>query len=433
MIETITLQKADQNQIDLHICTKNDKDEDKHKDKFCICDQIHLFSQCSYIVSVNKTSEWKENFKMRNETKQKIQTKFFMIYSIKRIANINILNELISSSKRKKRDEKKNENADDDSHFNFANSALANSTLMIIYHSLINSVIYDSNCSQSLIFDKIRFLNDLISSNDQIKISNDQMQIERYEIMRVWKQLKDKKIEMTFKKTTYIFICSVTLVFQNKLEKERFDRDSHTKILIHLKTDKQICEIQKRFEMQLLEYNLISKNDQMMTNSIQLSKNIMIKATSWQWHRRLEHCRSQMIDHLSKEWIIEEIETSKTIKCEICAVFKMHRLVQKQSSARTIKFVESYWLAKEWIATAVYLKWMRNSAHYIENSLHSFIYWSSSSDSSRFIWKSRSSFVTKIFSSDQAIFVFRCHFDLISSESHIHLRIHWFLDDLENQ
>jgi hypothetical protein len=109
-----------------------------------------------------------------------------MIYSIKRVADINTLNELISSLKRRKKSEKKDEKNDDDhSHFNFANSALVNSTLMITYHSLMNSVIYDSSCSQSLIFDKTRFLNDLISSNDQIKISDDQMQIERYEIMRV--------------------------------------------------------------------------------------------------------------------------------------------------------------------------------------------------------------------------------------------------------
>jgi hypothetical protein len=59
--------------------------------------------------------------------------------------------------------------------------------------------------------------------------------------------------------------------------------------------------------------------------------------------------------------------------------------------------VGSYWLAKEWIATAVCLKWMRNAAHYIENLFHSSIYWFSSSDSSRFIWGSRSSFVTRIF------------------------------------
>jgi hypothetical protein len=221
---------------------------------------------------------------------------------------------MISSSKRKRRDENENEknkasSDEDDSHFNFANSALANSTLMITYHSLMNSVIYDSNCSQSLIFDKTRFLNNLISSNDQIKISDDQMQIERYEIMRIWRQLKDKKIEMTFKKTTYISICFVILMFQSKLEKEEFDRDSFIKTLIHLKTNKQICEIQRRFEMQLLEYNFISRDNQTTiisrndetTNSVQSSNNIMIKAISWQWHQRLEHCRSQMINHLSKE------------------------------------------------------------------------------------------------------------------------------------
>jgi hypothetical protein len=64
----------------------------------------------------------------------------------------------------------------------------------------------------------------------------------------------------------------------SKLEKEKFDRDHRIKIFINIKTDEQICEIQRRFEVHLLEYNLIS--DQQMTNSIQLSKNIMIKAIS---------------------------------------------------------------------------------------------------------------------------------------------------------
>jgi hypothetical protein len=46
--------------------------------------------------------------------------------------------------------------------------------------------------------------------------------------------------------------------------------------------------------MLFIEYNLI-KWYYKMTNSIQLSKNIMIKAFSYIWHRRLKHCRSQMI------------------------------------------------------------------------------------------------------------------------------------------
>ncbi len=103
MIDAIALQRIDQNQIDLHICTKNDKKNEKYKSKICICDQVHLFSQCSYIVSVNKTSEWKENFKIRNEARQKNQQKLYIFHSIKRIADINILDEMISSSKRKKK------------------------------------------------------------------------------------------------------------------------------------------------------------------------------------------------------------------------------------------------------------------------------------------------------------------------------------------
>ncbi len=48
-----------------------------------------------------------------------------------------------------------------------------------------------------------------------------------------------------------------------------------------------------------------------------------------------------MIDHLSKEWINNNDDAvSKTIRCQTCVVFKMHKLMQRQSSARAIKFYE---------------------------------------------------------------------------------------------
>ncbi len=266
--------------------------------------------------------------------------------TIKRLIDINILDDLINSFKKKKSEKDKNHSDDstssndNDFDYSFAESAFAISKLMKSSHSLLRSVIYDSRCSQSLIFDKNRFIDEIISSDDLIKISDEQMQIRRYEIMLIRIRLKDKDVKLTFQKTTFISSAIVTLMSQSKLEMKRFDRDYRTKILINTKNDKQICEIQKRFEVQLLEYIFISKNDQMMTNSIQLRKNIMIKAISWQWHKRLQHCRSQMIDHLSKKWITSDDAAFKTIKCQICAVFKMHKLVQKQSSARTIKFYE---------------------------------------------------------------------------------------------
>ncbi len=50
-----------------------------------------------------------------------------------------------------------------------------------------------------------------------------------------------------------------------------------------------------------------------------------------------------MINQLSKigiSVISDESDVFKTIKCETCAVFKMHRLVQKLSAARATKSYE---------------------------------------------------------------------------------------------
>jgi hypothetical protein len=178
--------------------------------------------------------------------------------------DINILDEM-KISKRNDEKEKDDQNKNDktsksssnenDSHFNFANYAnfaLVNSTLRTSFHSLMKSVIYDSECSQSLIFDKSRFVNEEITSaNDLIKISNDHMQIEKYEIMKMCERLNDKTIEMTFKKIAYISINIVTLVSQFKLEKKEYDRDLYIKTLIQMKTSKQIYKIQNKYEIQL--------------------------------------------------------------------------------------------------------------------------------------------------------------------------------------
>jgi hypothetical protein len=223
--------------------------------------------------------------------------------TIKRLIDINILNDLINKKKKSEKD--KNQSNDNilfdknnlDYFFAetifeksrrsaiesalFAESAFAISKLMKSSHSLLRSVIYDSKCSQSLIFDKNRFIDEIISSNDLIKISDEHMQIREYKIMLIRIRLRNKDVKLVFEKTTFIFSAIVTLISQTKLEKKKFDRDYRIKILVNTKTNKQVCEIQKRFEVQLLEYIFISKDDQReMINSIQLSKNIMIKAIS---------------------------------------------------------------------------------------------------------------------------------------------------------
>ncbi len=100
----------------------------------------------------------------------------------------------------------------------------------------------------------------------------------------------------------------------------------------------------------------------------------------------------------------------------------------------TILYVESYWLMKEWIVNCCLSNLDEKSTSLYRNPPSTISSTDlSSHDSSRSFWESRSSFVTRLFSSDQAVFELCCHFDLISSESHTHLRAHWSLDDFENQ
>ncbi len=97
-------------------------------------------------------------------------------------------------------------------------------------------------------------------------------------------------------------------------------------------------------------------------------------------------------------------------------------------------YVGSYWLTKEWIANCCLSNLDEKSTSLYRNSSSTISFTDlSSHDSSRFFWESRSSIVTRLFSSDQNVFELRCHFDLISSESHTHLRALWLFDDLENQ
>jgi hypothetical protein len=82
--------------------------------------------------------------------------------TIKRLIDINILDDLINSFKKKEDEkDKSDENILSDENnldYSFAESVFAIPELMKSSHSLLRNVIYDLKCSQSLIFDKNRFI-----------------------------------------------------------------------------------------------------------------------------------------------------------------------------------------------------------------------------------------------------------------------------------
>jgi hypothetical protein len=276
---------------------------------------------------------------MRNQIKKKL-----MIHRIiSKITNTNILNEFSDSWIKKS----KNENISSsiqlkNSSFRFDN--IITSSYINEIHLLYKSVIYDSKCSDSFTYDRDRFVNDVRSANEWIKISNELMNVVDYETMIVNDKLNNKIVKFKFANTIWISSIDVTFISFTRLIKKEYDRDLHINILMHMKTSTKVCEISMQCNVLLLKFNLINQeNLNKHVNSIQFRKFIVTKATSWFWHLKLNHCRFEMIHQLKKIENIKMIkrnEFSKSIKCETCAVSKMHRLMQKIFAERVIKSYE---------------------------------------------------------------------------------------------
>jgi hypothetical protein len=174
-----------------------------------------------------------------------------MLRVIKRICTTNILDETTTSPA---------EMESNLSSFRFGNFSFANTVIRDI-NLLTKSVIYDSGCSDPLTYDKDRFLGEIKPASGWIKTPNGRMKVKGYGTMQVLGKSGDKIIKMEFANTAYVLITSMTLVSFTKLIKEGYDRDMHIKTLVHVATEKKVCDIEEHFGVMTLEYNLINVID----------------------------------------------------------------------------------------------------------------------------------------------------------------------------
>jgi hypothetical protein len=67
------------------------------------------------------------------------------------------------------------------------------------------------------------------------------MKMKRYKTILIQNKLvnNDKIIKMKFANIAFILIINMTLVLFIKLVKEEYDKDMHTKILVHVATEKK--------------------------------------------------------------------------------------------------------------------------------------------------------------------------------------------------
>ncbi len=313
---------------------------------------MHDWRNCEHIVKSVKSSNWKCNQQERKWIKNAILKSRSLFYALQRIIDIDILNNIKAEqckSKEKDNNDKKFNNEkttnDDISNVKFANMTNRKSSkyvnLFINKTSndlLWKSVIYDSDCNDSLIYDLNRFVNEITSAHEMIDTSNDFMLIEEYEIMLVIDHINEKNRRMFFDNIAYVSFIDVILMFVTRLKKQDFVWDMYKKALMNKSIDAVICDIEKKHDLFFLKYKSIEK----FVNVIQSRKNILAKTISWNWHLRLKHCRSKMINQLKKIKKIEVTQknASKIVQCDTCAISKMHRLIQRKSSAKAIKIFQ---------------------------------------------------------------------------------------------
>ncbi len=178
----------------------------------------------------------------------------------------------------------------------------------------------------------------MTSAYEMIDTSNDFMLIEEYEIMLVIDRINEKNRRMFFDNIVYVSFIDVILMFVTRFKKQDFVWNMYKKALIIKSIDVMICDIEKKHDLFFLKYRFVEK----FVNAVQSHKKILTKTIFWNWHLRLKHCRSKIINQLKK---IDEIEitqknASKIVECNTCAISKMHCLIQRTSSAKAIKFFQ---------------------------------------------------------------------------------------------
>jgi hypothetical protein len=203
---------------------------------------------------------------------------------------------------------------------------------------LWKSVIYDSECNNSFIYDLNRFVNEITSAHEMIDTSNDFMLIEKYEIMFVINRINEKNRKMFFDNIVYVSFIDVILMFMTRFKKQSFVWNMYKKASMNKLINAMICNIEKKHNLFFLKYRSIEK----FVNAVQSRKNILTKTIFWNWHLRLKHCRLKMINQFKKIDKIKIIQenASKIVQCDTCAISKMHRLIQRKSSTKVIKIFQ---------------------------------------------------------------------------------------------
>ncbi len=89
-------------------------------------------------------------------------------------------------------------------------------------NSFWRSVIYDFDCSDSLIYDLKRFVNNVILAHEIIDTFNDFLLIEKYDIMWINNRINEKNPKMFLNNIVYVSFIDVIFMFVIRLKKQEY-------------------------------------------------------------------------------------------------------------------------------------------------------------------------------------------------------------------
>lgn len=141
--------------------------DEKHANKECVCGKIYYFNKCFYLIINVKIKDWKKNHNIRNQIRQKIQTRQSFFNIIKKFFDTGILDGL----KKNNNFFKSFNNQKNQSKFQTIDSPSENNdfVFMIVFSIffLVNAI-YDSKCNNHLIFDRSRFVENITLASTNV-------------------------------------------------------------------------------------------------------------------------------------------------------------------------------------------------------------------------------------------------------------------------
>jgi hypothetical protein len=195
---------------------------------------MHDWKNCEHIVKSARSSNWKCNQQKRKWLKNAILKSRKLFFSIKKIIDIDILNDIKTKNCFRKNNNDNNDKKFDNektaendiSDVKFANMTnlksfkYANMFINKTFNNLLwRSVIYDFDYNDSFIYELNRFVNEVTFAHKMIDTSNDLRLIEEYETMLVIDRINEKNRRMFFDNIAYVSFIDVFLMFVTRLKK----------------------------------------------------------------------------------------------------------------------------------------------------------------------------------------------------------------------